>query len=777
MKHFAAILIILMIVFTVQAQTSEFTYQGRLDDSSIPATGTYLLQFRLYDAAAAGTQIGTTLSDVPATVVNGIFTVRLDFGGAAFSGAQRFVEISVKRNAGDAYTMLSPRQSVTSTPYAVRALNASTADTAVNSTQLGGIPANQFTQTNDPRLTDERNPLAGSPNYIQNTASQQTGANFNISGNGTAGGTLSGNTVNAATEFDLGGNRILSMGGTHNLFAGIAAGQSNLTGGTANSFFGFIAGASNTTGSFNSFYGSYAGAANTTAINNSFFGQSAGMQNTTGNNNTFIGNSAGFNNSTANSNTFVGSFSGFNTTTGFANSFFGTSAGFSNTTGMSNSFFGFIAGNANSTGENNSFFGYQAGSKNTTAAANSFFGSLAGTANTVGTANSFFGFNAGAANTTGISNSFFGSGAGAANMTAMNNAFFGQSAGLVNTTGQDNTFIGNGAGSGNTTANYNTFVGSLAGQSNSTGAYNAFLGFQAGNVNQTGKGNSFFGFQSGFQNTTGDYNSFFGQNSGKANTTGFDNAFFGNATGVNNLGGQQNSFFGIEAGFDNTSGSLNTFIGELSGEHNTTGSQNTFIGAGSGVPDGTGNLQQSTALGAFAKVTTSNTIVLGTSAETTQIPGKLAVSTLGSAGSTNLCRNASNQISTCSSSLRYKTNIADFNPGLALVKQLRPITFDWKDGGMHDVGLGAEDVAKVDELLVIRNEKGEVEGVKYDRIGVVLVNAVNEQQKEIETEGKKNAELLGRIELQQKQLDEQKAVIEGLKKLLCRNNVQAEVCK
>jgi hypothetical protein len=53
--------------------------------------------------------------------------------------------------------------------------------------------------------------------------------------------------------------------------------------------------------------------------------------------------------------------------------------------------------------------------------------------------------------------------------------------------------------------------------------------------------------------------------------------------------------------------------------------------------------------------------------------GVVSINTLGSAGSTQLCRNASNQISTCSSSLRYKTNIANFSLGLNVVRQLRPI--------------------------------------------------------------------------------------------------------
>jgi hypothetical protein len=85
----------------------------------------------------------------------------------------------------------------------------------------------------------------------------------------------------------------------------------------------------------------------------------------------------------------------------------------------------------------------------------------------------------------------------------------------------------------------------------------------------------------------------------------------------------------------------------------------------------------------------------------------------------------------CVSSRRYKTNIARLGFGLDLVRRLRPITFDWKEGGKHDLGFIAEDVAAIEPLLVTYDSKGQVEGVKYDRVGVLLVNAVQEQQAQI----------------------------------------------
>lgn len=118
--------VILLIAFstTVFAQTTAFTYQGRLTDASGSSSGSYLFEFKLFDAASNGTLIDT-LTDVPATVTNGIFTVELNFTAAnAFDGGERYLEIAVKRStdpAGTAYTTLTPRQRITSAPYAVRA--------------------------------------------------------------------------------------------------------------------------------------------------------------------------------------------------------------------------------------------------------------------------------------------------------------------------------------------------------------------------------------------------------------------------------------------------------------------------------------------------------------------------------------------------------------------------------------------------------------------------------------------------------------------------------
>src|SRR5690349_11809111 len=101
------------------AQTSAFTYQGRLSDGAAAATGTYQMQFALFDASTSGSQVGSTVTLTSVSVANGIFTVQLDFGASAFPGADRYLEIAVKKTAEPGYTTLTPRQAITSVPYAV----------------------------------------------------------------------------------------------------------------------------------------------------------------------------------------------------------------------------------------------------------------------------------------------------------------------------------------------------------------------------------------------------------------------------------------------------------------------------------------------------------------------------------------------------------------------------------------------------------------------------------------------------------------------------------
>lgn len=281
------------------AQTTQFSYQGKLTDAGNLATGQFDFQVKLFDTptVGSGTQLGGTLTLPAVQVTNGIFTVLLDFGACAtcFNGAPRFLELAVKPVSGGTFTVLGPRQPITSTPYAIKSASAVAADSltpacagCITSAQIGSLPAN-------------------SGNYIQNMTAQQATSNFNISGNGTAGGTLASNIVNATTQFNLNGSKIMSAPfGTccSNMFVGEGAGAKNTNGG-ANAFFGPFAGRENTTGGSNAIFGYAAGLSSTTGQNNTFIGSDAGRANVIGSYNSYFGTAAGTR-ATGSYNTFVG---------------------------------------------------------------------------------------------------------------------------------------------------------------------------------------------------------------------------------------------------------------------------------------------------------------------------------------------------------------------------------------------------------------------------------------------------------------------------------------
>ena len=101
-----------------------FTYQGRLIDSNSTADGPYDFQFKLYDAASDGNEIGSAIDVNECDVIDGYFTVALDYGGGIFDGNDRWLEIAVRpgeQNDPNVYTTLSPRQEITPTPYALYA--------------------------------------------------------------------------------------------------------------------------------------------------------------------------------------------------------------------------------------------------------------------------------------------------------------------------------------------------------------------------------------------------------------------------------------------------------------------------------------------------------------------------------------------------------------------------------------------------------------------------------------------------------------------------------
>jgi hypothetical protein len=93
---------------------SAVTYQGELRQNGTPVGGPVNLSFQLFDAAAAGSQIGPTITLNNTPTTGGRFTVQLDFGSGAFSpGVQRWLAITANG------VLLTPRQPITASPFSL----------------------------------------------------------------------------------------------------------------------------------------------------------------------------------------------------------------------------------------------------------------------------------------------------------------------------------------------------------------------------------------------------------------------------------------------------------------------------------------------------------------------------------------------------------------------------------------------------------------------------------------------------------------------------------
>ncbi len=142
------------------ALNTGFTYQGQLNLDGKPVKDTCAFQFSLYDDELASTQIGVTQSITDVKVVEGLFTIQLDFDGSAFAGDTRWLGIQVQCS-GDVGLANLGLQELTATPYALYALGAPWSG-------LIGVPDGFSDGTDDDTI------------YIPGTGLTLTGTTFSV---------------------------------------------------------------------------------------------------------------------------------------------------------------------------------------------------------------------------------------------------------------------------------------------------------------------------------------------------------------------------------------------------------------------------------------------------------------------------------------------------------------------------------------------------------------------------------------------------------------------
>ena len=224
---------LLGVVFTAElaAQPTAFTYQGRLTDNGNPINGFFDITFSLWNAASGPSQVGGTWTNSATPVSNGLFTATVDFGSSAFTGLEFWLQLGVRTNGVGDFSILSPRQQITATPYAIKAANAMTVDmgSISNPSFIGTTTAtplelyvnNQLGLRIEPMNNGATAIIGGSvSNRIDGTSVQSV-----IAGGGGVGSTA--NTIGAYCEFSAIG------GGVANQISFLASGAT-IAGGTFN---------------------------------------------------------------------------------------------------------------------------------------------------------------------------------------------------------------------------------------------------------------------------------------------------------------------------------------------------------------------------------------------------------------------------------------------------------------------------------------------------------------------------------------------------------------
>ena len=332
------------------------------------------------------------------------------------------------------------------------------------------------------------------------------------------------------------------------------------------------------------------------------------------------------------------------------------------------------------------------------------------------------------------------------------------------TTGYNNTANGANALSNNTTGYNNTANGIIALSSNTTGFENTANGAAALFSNNTGARNTANGFNALFSNTKGSVNTATGFSALYSNTTGYHNTANGYYALYSNTTGGSNTAEGYQA-LQNNTGSDNIGLGVNAGLNLTTGSQNIDIG-NSGVAG------------------ESNTMRIGRAANQTRafIAGIRGVTT-ANANAVPVVIDSAGQLGTMSSSKRFKKEIKPMDQTSEAILGLKPVTFHYKSDstGTAQFGLIAEEVAKVNPDLVVRDENGEIYSVRYEAVNAMLLNeflkehrAFLKEQRKVEAQEATITQLKqdfqSRLAEQEKQI---KALTAGLQKV----SAQLEVSK
>jgi len=343
-----------------------------------------------------------------------------------------------------------------------------------------------------------------------------------------------------------------------------------------------------------------------------------------------------------------------------------------------------------------------------------------------------------------------------------NNTAEGQNALLSLTTGVNNTAVGWFSLKSNRNGQLNTAVGAGT-LVNAVGpSRNTAIGGAALFSNTAGGQNTAVGALALFHNTNADLNTAIGDSALVSNTVGFQNTAVGGWALVNN-----------------NTGNANVAIGSLVAYSNFTGGGNTAVGGGGALFDNqSGNYNIALGYAAGTRTTGSNNILIGDiglegESNTIRIGGnefgggpQTAAFIAGISGTAvvgdAVVVDGNGQLGTVASSARFKKNIKPMDKTSEAILGLKPVSFQYRSDskGTPQFGLIAEEVAKVNPDLVVRNRNGEIYSVRYDQVNAMLLNEFLKEHRKNEAQQATIAQLKSGLEALTATVKEQAAQIQ-----------------
>jgi hypothetical protein len=219
---------------------------------------------------------------------------------------------------------------------------------------------------------------------------------------------------------------------------------------------------------------------------------------------------------------------------------------------------------------------------------------------------------------------------------------------------------------------------------------------------------------------------------------------------------------GFEALQANTIGNFNTAEG-FKALLNNTGSNNIGLGSngGNSLTTGSNNID----IGNVGVAAESATIRIGSGAQTRTFIAGIRGKTTVNVNAIPVLIDSAGQLGTTSSSRRFKKEIKPMDQTSEAILALKPVTFHYKSDskGTPQFGLIAEEVAKVNRDLIVRDENGEIYTVRYEAVNAMLLNEFLKEHRKVEE--------------QDRQLQKQQKQIEALSAGLQKVNDQLELNK